>query len=289
MAECTQKIDRKKLQSILFMMLEDFDTLCRKNHIQYFLGGGTLLGAIRHGGFIPWDDDIDLMMTRENYDRLCSLPSEAFPSHLFLQTCQSDPEYHGDMAKIRLNGTQYITEFSSHFPQMHQGIFIDIFAHDFTANKKISQKIHRFLTAFARSMVFHKWEGSPMQYYDRHKIACKLCTWLIRRIPISYLQAFREAVYHMFSQNGHLYLYDGMGMHLQHGVFPADWLEEAVLVKFEDHLFPVPKKYDEYLTYSYGNYHKIPDFKDQKSHKILKIDFGIYDIQKLTDQIIINY
>lgn len=267
----------EKLHQILLMMLKDFDKICKKNNIQYFLGGGTLLGAVRHGGFIPWDDDIDLMMTRANYNKLCSLSPEDFPPHLFLQTCWNDPGYHGDMAKLRLNGTEYITEFSSRFSNMHQGIFIDLFAHDLTAKSKTGQKIHRFLTAFARSMVFHKWENSPMQYYGHHKFVCKVCTWLIKYIPISWLQIFRERIYCMFTRSNSLLLYDGMGMHLGHGAFPACWLDEVIEIKFEDSLFPAPKRYEEYLMYSYGNYHIIPDLEDRKYHKTKDINFGDYN------------
>ena len=74
----------QELHDVLLDAMVQFDVVCKENGIQYFLGGGTLLGAIRHGGFIPWDDDVDLMMTRADYDKLCSLPQEAFGPRLFL-------------------------------------------------------------------------------------------------------------------------------------------------------------------------------------------------------------
>ena len=258
----------QELHDVLLDAMVQFDVVCKENGIQYFLGGGTLLGAIRHGGFIPWDDDVDLMMTRADYDRLCSLPQEAFGPRLFLQTYQTDPEYHGDMAKIRLNGTTYATEFSSRFPQMHQGIFIDIFAHDPTARTRLGRKMHIFLTTLCRSMVFHKWEETPMQYYGKHKLACKVVTFFIRRVPMRFLEGLREWVYRMFSRSNSGLLYDGMGMHLSHGAFPAAWLKEAVEVPFEGYRLPVPKEYDKYLRYSYGDYMKIPAEHQRRLHFI---------------------
>lgn len=265
-----------KLHHVLLEMMCSFDAVCKKNDIQYFLGGGTLLGAVRHGGFIPWDDDVDLMMTRENYDKLCSLPKEAFPPELFLQTFETDPAYHGDMAKIRLSGTTYATEFSSNFPQMHQGVFIDIFAHDLTAKSSLGQKCHIFLTTLLRSMVFHKWEKTPMQYYGKHKLICAIVTLLIRLLPIRFLEVLREKCYRLFFNSGSGRLYDGMGMHLHHGSFPAQWLEEEMEMEFEGHLFPVPKEFDQYLTFSYGCYMNLPAVEERRCHKISMIDFGRY-------------
>lgn len=265
--------DLKNLHDVLLGAMLEFDALCRQNGIRYFLGGGTLLGAIRHGGFIPWDDDADLMMSRADYDKLCSLPQEAFGPRLFLQTYQTDPEYHGDMAKIRLNGTTYATEFSSRFPEMHQGIFIDIFAHDATAKTQLGRRLHIFLTLLCRSMVFHKWEQTPMQDYGKHKFFCRIATAFVRLTPMAWLERQRERVYRLFSRSDSGLLYDGMGMHLRHGAFPAAWLEEAVEVPFEGHLLPVPKEYDKYLRYSYGDYGKVPAENERRLHSIRMLRF----------------
>lgn len=263
----------QKLHEVLLDAMVQFDSVCKRYAVQYFLGGGTLLGAIRHGGFIPWDDDVDLMMTRENYKKLCDLPPGVFGPRLFFQTHQTDSGYHGDMAKIRVNNTTYATEFSRRFSQMHQGIFLDVFVHDQTAKSECGRRLHVFLTTLCRSMVFHKWEGSPMQYYGKHRFACKIMTIFIRRMPIRFLENLRERVYRLFSNSGSGFLYDGTGMHLSHGAFPEKWLEEAIEVPFEGHMLPVPKEYDKYLQYSYGNYWKLPSETQRRLHNIYLLDF----------------
>ena len=265
-----------KLHRIQLQMMKDFDDLCRRNQIQYFLAGGTLLGAVRHHGFIPWDDDVDLMMLREEYEKLCRLPVSEFPNHFFLQTVQTDPEYHGEMAKILLNGTIYQTEFYKNFSRMHQGIFLDIFVHDKTAKTHAGQKVHIFFTALLRSLVLHKWENTPMQYYGKHKIWCRIFTWLNQRIPMGFWQALREKAYTIFKNSHSPNLYDGMGFHLSHGSFPESWLKKTVYLEFEGEYFPAPWKYDEYLRFLYSDYQVIPSIAEQKNHKIFKIDFGSY-------------
>ena len=278
MANMTQA-ELEQLHGILLDMLRRFDTLCREHDIQYFLGGGTLLGAIRHGGFIPWDDDVDLMMTREYYDKFCALPQEALPPGWFLQTYRTDPHYHGDMAKIRLDGTTYATEFSSRFPQMHQGIFIDIFAHDRTAKSKKMQRVHIFCTTLARSMVFHKWDGTPMHFYGKHKLICAVFTGLIRILPMRALENFREWVYRWFRKSDSEYFYDGMGMHLQHGALSAHLLDEVTYRQFAGQQLPVPVRYDEYLRFSYGDYMQMPGEEERRLHNIYQLDLQKYGNQ----------
>lgn len=265
-----------QIHKILLKILLDFDRLCREQNIHYFLGGGTLLGAVRHGGFIPWDDDVDVMMKREDYDKLCNLPQSVIPSGLFLQTYKSDPYYHGDMAKIRLEHTVYSTEFSSQFEKMHNGFFIDIFAHDKTSGRKSFQKLHQFVTRFCRSAVFHKWEQTPMQYYGKYRIICRLVTFLNHFLPIKFWEWLRERCFLFYNNSNTGFLYDGMGQHLSHGVFPETWLDHTIYLTFEGYQFPVPEKYREYLTFSYGDYMKIPRENERTYHKIYKIDYGRY-------------
>ncbi len=242
----------RRLQQLQLKCLLELDRICKEHGIEYFLGGGTLLGAVRHQGFIPWDDDIDVMMTRQNFDRLAQVAPTAVGSEFFYQNSATDPWYHSPFAKLRLNDTLFATAFSSRFPETHNGIFIDIFAHDRAPRRKILLRPHIFMTTLARSMVFHKWEDTPMHFYGRWKTLCRLMTFVVRRSSMAGLERFERRVMTFWNKRRTGFLYDGMGEHLQHGRFPAELLEEKTEVLFEGHLFPVPLQYDEYLRFAYG-------------------------------------
>jgi len=265
------------LHSLLFKCLEEFDRICQKHDIPYFLGGGTLLGAVRHGGMIPWDDDIDVMMSRESYERFLEVVNDEIGEEFFFQSSETDKNYHSVFTKLRLNGTIFKTNFSQQF-DMHQGIFIDIFVHDKTADSKLFQKLHVFKTLFARSLVFNKWADRPMHFYGKLKFICKLATKYKNSHSIEKLEKIQNKVICRYNKKKTKYLYDGTGEHLRHGAFPALWLSEMDYLDFNGKKFPVPKYYKEYLTYSYGDYEKlIPASKRKAGHDIVEVSFGKYD------------
>lgn len=108
-------------------ILDAIDAICRRHGIEYWLDSGTLLGAVRHGGFIPWDDDIDLGMTVDGLKRFCEVASAELPDSMFLQTPQSDPHAKEPIVKVRLLNSLYI-ETGDHFcAEYEKGIFVDIF------------------------------------------------------------------------------------------------------------------------------------------------------------------
>ena len=125
------KIDSKVLreaQLIMLEMLVEFDALCTKHNLQYWLDSGTLLGAVRHQGFIPWDDDIDLSMPYEDYIKFQEIAKEELSSNIFFQNKQSDEKFLFDYIKLRSNKAS-IVEFHEKDREIayHQGVFVDIF------------------------------------------------------------------------------------------------------------------------------------------------------------------
>lgn len=241
-----------RLQRLQLQCLLELDRVCKENGIAYFLGGGTLLGAAREQGFIPWDDDVDVMMTRENFDRFSALAPEKVGAAFFFQNSRTDPAYHSPFAKLRLRGTVYMTEFSSRFPQMHNEVFIDIFAHDAAPRGRALLKVQIYLTLLARSMVFHKWDETPLQFYGKLKAVCAVMSGVMRHSSIDTLQRMEHAVMTAWNHRDTGFLYDSMGEHLRHGSFPAQWLQEQTMLSFEGHLFPAPAEYAAYLRFSYG-------------------------------------
>jgi lipopolysaccharide cholinephosphotransferase len=113
-------------------LLKAFDAVCKKHDLTYWLDHGTLLGAVRHEGFIPWDDDLDVTMPREDYERFLGLASKELPGWIFLQTKESDPTVPVHYAKLRDRTSTYIDRWEEGRKiAYHQGIFIDIFPVNF--------------------------------------------------------------------------------------------------------------------------------------------------------------
>ena len=277
----------KTVHEILLAYILEVDRICKKHNIKYFLAGGTLLGAIRHNGFIPWDDDADVMMLREDYDKFLKVAQDELPSNLFVQNPRTEELNHHVFTKIRMDNTLFATRHTGKFMNMHNGIFIDILSQDNTSNNKLIQNLHIYTTLITRSMVFNKWAKKKMKTGGKHPILCKMANYMKDKCSYKFLEYLQDNTITLFKDNKKSrYLYDGMGRNLRRGVFPKEWLEEVIYVDFEGYKLPVPKYYDEYLTYLYGDYMQmIPVSQRRTSHSIVLMDLGEYTNFKLTNEI----
>lgn len=272
----------EKVQRILLGYLLEIDRICRKHDIKYFLAGGTLLGAIRHHGFIPWDDDADVMMLREDYEKFQKVVRRELPENIFLQLPETEKGNYNPFTKLRINNTMFATEFTGHFMDMHNGIFFDVLSHDKTGRNKLTQKLHLMVTMLTRSIVFNKWGNTDIKSGGNHPIICKIVDKAKYLIPMKLALWAQNTALEFYKNKDSQYLYDGMGRNLKRGAFPAKWLEEAVYVDFEGYQFPVPKEYDKYLTWLYGDYMQmIPVSHRRTSHSIVLTDLGEYSDYKL--------
>ena len=133
----------KEHQEVLFELLKEFDRVCQKNNIKYILFAGSALGAVRHHGFIPWDDDLDVALLREDYDRLIHLDASEWNNAYYLQREYSDhwPMY---FSKLRKNNTTCLEKYHPKDSKIHQGIYIDVFPVDNASDSTIVRKLQFF-------------------------------------------------------------------------------------------------------------------------------------------------
>lgn len=269
------------IQTILLAYLLEVDRICKKHNIKYFLGGGTLLGAIRHHGFIPWDDDADIMMLREDYDKFYNIASYEMPIGMTFQTNENDKNCFYEFAKFRLDDTVFATGFAKEHKNMHNGLAFDIFCHDKTANSKIGQKIHLAITLFTRALVFNKWNNRKVE--NGSKIQSVITDFCKTIFPIRFSLWLQKKTLKFFkSKKNAKYLYDGMGRNIYNGSFPIEYLDEVIYVDFEGYQLPVPKEYDKYLTFLYGDYMELAPLSTRLGcHEIKLCDIGKYDNFKL--------
>lgn len=259
------------VQHTLLGFLKEVDRICRKHGIKYFLGGGSLLGAVRHKGFIPWDDDADVMMLREDYEKFLSVLPDELPPYITDQNTEASN--HFAFTKLRLDDTILSTEFSARFEGLHNGVFLDVLAQDKTSNKRLPQKLHMKMTAQLRWLVLNKWRKTPM---DANNKLVSFIGDLIKAIfPLKTLEKMQNRMMTRYRNKDTGTLYDSMGRNVERGAYPEEWLDEAVYVDFEDAKLPIPKEWDKYLTYLYGDYMEmIPVSERHVSHDIVRIDLG---------------
>ena len=265
------------IQKMQLAYLLEVDRICKKHHIKYFLGGGTLLGAIRHNGFIPWDDDSDIMMLREDYDRFAAIAQSELPAGMTFQSGKTDRNCFYEFNKLRVEGTVFATELAKNHTDINVGIAFDIFCHDKTANSALGRKIHLAATLFTRALVLNKWNHRKADNGSR--IQSAVTNFCAKVFPLRFSYFLMNHTISFFKRKKNArYLYDGMGRNVYNGSFDASILDEVIYKDFEGYPLPVPKRYDEYLTFLYGDYMELAPLSTRLGcHEILLCDIGKFD------------
>ncbi len=262
---CDYKIptEMKQNWAVMLDLLQELLRVCKKHDIKIFACGGTMLGAVRHQGFIPWDDDVDMMMFREDYDRLCEIAPGEFVYPYFFQTEYTD---HGTLrghAQLRNSLTTGILKTELGKRNFNQGIFIDIFPLDsVTDNEAALEKqgnlaekylakakkcarwstrfqnnatgVKHFIKSVVHSCLGHWYEKRELKYYEGFESCCQKYNHVkTERISLLSLQFFNR----------------------NFDKCRADF-DEIIWVPFEFMQIPIGKNFDHALTFRFGDYHK---------------------------------
>ena len=263
----------RRVQLTQLEILKEVDRVCRENGIEYWLDSGTLLGAIRHKGFIPWDDDLDIGMPRKDYDLFMKIAPDKLGDNYFLQNWNIDKNYQLPFAKVRKKGTVY-TEFQFRNSRAWNGIYIDVFPYDNYINDKFQGRELKLL----KLMILPKC--GIRSWKEQNRINWKK---YITHIPTRALSFFftkeflirryeKVAVRHNDKRCDY-YFPQGISNYGK-WIIPTKAMSEMIQIKFEDLYFNVPKGYDEYLTYTYGDYMKLPPEEQRENrHQIIEVKF----------------
>lgn len=265
------EIDENEMKNVQLNILLDVDRFCKENNLQYALAYGTLLGAIRHHGFIPWDDDIDIIMLRKDYEQFIKTYNGTSNSYRVLHH-SLDENFPYEFAKIEDCRYRLIENLATSYTM---GIAIDLFVLDDIGNdpKNVKRAINQ-------------------NRYYKHALCVKGMSEknvsLLEKLGIKFLKSLylnitpESCVKHL-NNNALKYTSKAESLYVANicqrwnkpnHYFPKAWFYDMTEVEFEGHYFKAPKKYHEMLTIKYGDYMKLPPLKDQSP----KHDFIAYKI-----------
>jgi lipopolysaccharide cholinephosphotransferase len=233
----------RQCQLVMLRMLKIFDYLCSKHEIKYFLTGGTLLGAIRHHGFIPWDNDLDIGMTRDNYEKFGQYAVPELPYDIFFQNKETDLFYrkcHHVDARLRDKYSSYIHP-GKKSKAWHDGLQVDIFVYD---------------RSFLPHNFFVITQNILLKWLTSYKKRVRILKWVSRHSP------FRLAYASNYLQN--------FGLLKKDTYIKEKEYCNLIRAKFEDMEAYIPREFDHYLKRQFGNYTQLPPVEKRISnHNVL--------------------
>ena len=259
----------EKLHNILYELLCEFDRICKKHNIHYFLDSGTALGAVRHRGFIPWDDDLDVGMMRDDYNKFLKVAYNEIHEKYILLTKDVDANYKKYHAKLVHKGSVY-PEFGSE-NYKYRGIFIDIFPFD-----KISNDTYKRKRDFKRDLFYKRLISLKKSRPHSTKTFKLLLHYSLKFIPLSWIESKLNSLWNKYNATDSSYATCYLYKMLQKRniVFPIASLLPIKQIQFEDRLFPIMHNYDDYLSIMYGDYMTLPPEDKREFHCCGEIIFN---------------
>lgn len=265
-----------QIQSLELEMLKEIDRICVENDIKYFLAGGTLLGAVRSGGPIEWDDDFDIGMLRNDFEKFRKVCKKELSAPLSYITPYDGNGSHYIIEKVRLDGTYFSTRYSGAnvFPD---GIFIDVIVYDKTSNIKLFRDIHVLLLAILYNCIILRWNPKP--WINKFHGVVKLIVPLIKIFPWGFYHRLFDFIAGVYKNKKNAkWIIDTVGKNLKKGPLPIDGLEDTKYIDFVGTKAPIPVDCTGYFNFVYGSgYMQKPNLSNRKCpHDFARIDLGKY-------------
>ena len=266
-----------RLHESMLEILDAIAEVCEKNDISWYLAAGTALGALRHGGFIPWDDDIDVGMMREDYDRFLEIAPQALPERFEILIPGVTPGYAPLFAKVCIKGTRFWTDETME-AGLDMGIFVDIWPRDYVAADPVLRRKQEQQSNLLRSMMYLYYsqnvharlkgisaKGFPKLFPIAHKVLPVVTSDDAIRRKFAELQIAPGA------KSGGTTCFPSSGFR----VLPESLFEHFDTIEFAGRRYPVPTPCEEYCRLVYGeDWNQLPPMEKRVNHAPLVLDFG---------------
>ncbi len=272
------------LKTVLLEIMDDFLAVCRKHDLTVMMRSGTLLGAVRHKGFIPWDDDLDFMMPRIDYDRFLEIFEEELGENHVVQTPRTEPNACFGFMKIRRKGTAFVEVETAGLP-IQKGVFLDVFPLENAPESRIKRFFHGtgciLLKQITTVTALYRHPSRPMKIL--RKYSRNLNLFMVLREAMGFLFSFRSvgwwnratenlcAKYRDRPSNFIVAPYGGKKYFGE--VYPKDFFFPTLELLFEGRQLPAPAKWDQWLKTRYGHYMQIPPPEKREVHWVAEISF----------------
>ncbi len=262
--------DLKRLQQTQLEILKVIDSFCKKHQIPYSLYAGTLLGAVRHKGFIPWDDDLDVCMRRRDYNRFIKAWLKDGPEGYIIQNKELEPRYVQSFTKIRKDHTTFLQEEMER-GKWHTGIFVDVFPIDRIPRGRLAQKIYYYNALLYQ---LYTREFVPPRAGRLTQI---MTSFLLKAVRGKARKKMRRFFFHqliIYNKFPSLPLIAVETQGTLKQILPGNIMDKFVELPFGDGVFPCMREYDAYLTLKYGDYMKLPPAEQRSwQHHPIVLDF----------------
>ena len=265
----------QNIKDVELMILKDFSKICEDNNIEYYLIYGTQIGAIRHQGFIPWDDDIDIMMFREDYERFLKVMEEYPNDKYTIFDPRYNLEYCFEFGRMSLNGT-YWAEYWDNQVSFKLGIHIDLFILDVLPDNKIKRWLfiqYCFIVTRLHAISLLKFDNYPKIVNLLLNFIHALLNFI--KLNPTYFQKRIPKLFRKYEKSDSGQFVTDLTLH-ERVVFKRNDYKPPKKVKFEDSIFYIPNNDDNTLIPIYGDYMKLPPKDEQYCHILNEIDFGKY-------------
>jgi lipopolysaccharide cholinephosphotransferase len=251
-------MESREIQSYCLDIMKAFDSFAKENHLTYWMSGGTLLGAVRHKGFIPWDDDVDLMMPRADYEYLIHHFTD---KRYRLSSSEKDPEYHTPFA--RMWDSETLLEWNV-LQEKSIGVFIDIFPMDGFPTNEIKSKLHMWHLKYYRVLINASVRKTFLKD-EKWIIAKKMLKKLLRHNGNYYALKLNNIAKKYDYEKSAFVGVKTTSLHLFREKNTKEAFSSTIYLPFEDMSLPAPIGYDTYLSHLYGDYMQLPPEEERHS------------------------